>query len=260
MNHFKYVQQAKLGLFLALCLSFSVTHAAKSVKDSVPVDPVSAEKARVYLGVARKPLTEKWLYDWDVRKLKTQLFGNQNRYYAFNVLKKDGDQLLPFAKFSNKRNKYPHGHYYFDVEPQELELAIFALNTRNFNTIQGLPGLIKLNLEAGKTYFLGYGAGGLEGRLIPVNQIVDVTLEPKLFDFCNKLRGQAIDRKERKQLTKDFQALGSSNYAEQLACDIAMAAQPYEMGKSFDKMSNWAAKKQDKLQNFILKREKHDQK
>lgn len=242
-----------------LFFSYSA-QAAKSVETSNPVKSVASDKARVYIGVANKALSDKWLYDWDVRKLKAQWFGNQNRYYAFNLLTREGEALLPLAKFANNRNKYPHGHYFFDFDPQELELVVFALNTQNFSTIQGLPGTIKLNLEAGKTYVLGYGAGALEGRAIPVNQIVDASLEPKLFDFCNNLRGRKLDRKKRKALREEFYELGGSNYAKQMACDIVTLAQPYVGDKKLDRMTKWVDKKQDKLADFVEKRRMHDEK
>ena len=123
-----------------------------------------------------------------------------------------------------------------------------------------MPGTIKLNLEAGKTYVLGYGAGALEGRAIPVNQIVNVSLEPKLFNFCNSLRGDKLDRKKRKMIRAEFYKLGGSNYAKQMACDIVTLAQPYVGGKKLDRMSKWVGKKQDKLAGFVEKRRIHDEK
>jgi len=266
--HLKLTTQGKIrflpALTSALLFTFmfgtSLALAAKSLDTSEPVEPVASDKARVYIGVANKTLSDKWLYEWDVRKLKVQWFGSQNRYYAFNLLTRDGGVLSPLAKFPNNRNKYPHGHYYFDFDPQNLELVIFALNTQNFSTIQGLPGTIKLNLKAGETYVLGYGAGALEGRVIPVNQIVNASLEPSLLNFCNDLRGSKINRKKRKEVREEFYQLGGSNYAKQMACDIVTLAQPYAGGKKLDRMSKWVDKKQLKLADFVEKRRIHDEK
>jgi len=259
----------KLVCFILLFSVFgcgsSVVFGAKVTTGAAPLEAVPEGKARVFVGISAKALTDKWLYEWDVKKLKVNWFGNQNNFYAFNILTKEGDTLLPFAKIPNNRKKYPHGHYYFDLEPQELELVAFALNTQNFNTIQGLPGKIKLNLEAGNNYILAYGYGGLEGRVIAPNQIVDVTLTPELHEFCNQFRGQKLTKKARKKATAELYAVGGDNYSKQLACnvvsfDVVSFAQKYEADKKFDRMAKWANKKQSKLQDFVLRKIEHDNK
>ena len=247
-------------VFLVLAFTSLSVFSAEPADESNLLKPVPVNKARVFLGISGKALTDKWLYEWNVKKLKVQWFGSQNRYYAFNILRAEGDELLPFAKIANNRRKAPHGHYYFDLDPQDLELVAFALNTQNFNTIQGLPGKIKVTLEGGKNYILGYGAGGLEGRLIPTNQIVEASLESELFDFCNKLRGQKLNKQARKKSNADFYTAGGDNYSKYMACNIVANAQPYVADKKFDRMAKWASKKQSKLQDFVLNKIEHDKK
>ena len=70
-------------IFVSLILSISNSYAAKSIETSTPLEAVSTDKARVYIGVGNKTLSDKWLYDWDVTKLKLNWFGGQNRFYTF---------------------------------------------------------------------------------------------------------------------------------------------------------------------------------
>ena len=227
---------------------------------------IETDKARVFFSFSLKPISNEWLYDWNIKKVKAD-WGYAGIFKSeFNMLKREhqGYEAL-FRKLNVKQTKRKYkkvdrptiGNYYVDLPPQELELLLVAL------TPNALPGRVrnggvdsfKLRLEPGKAYQLIYGKeDNTYGRLRRPAIIRNISLSKEDYKYCNEYRDRDLASLKAKEVRQDLYDNGFNNYAKVTACTGIIYTKPFSEIDS--RTSKWVVKKQDKFMKWIQMQDK----